>query len=73
MLPFASSAWNAACRWLRGSNESGRYLIGFIEPGLYNISVEAAGFKLEEAADAHHLIEKGHHLGRIVLRVSLKG
>jgi hypothetical protein len=27
------------------SNESGRYLIGFIEPGLYNISVEAAGFK----------------------------
>ena len=33
----------------------------------------AAGFKLEEAADAHRLIEKGHVLGRIVLRVSLKG
>jgi NADPH:quinone reductase len=33
----------------------------------------AAGFKLEEAADAHRLIEKGHVLGKVVLRVSLKG
>jgi NADPH:quinone reductase-like Zn-dependent oxidoreductase len=33
----------------------------------------AAGFKLEDAADAHRLVEKGHVLGRVVLRVSLKG
>src|SRR6266542_2265489 len=27
------------------SNDAGRYLIGFLEPGNYNIRVEAAGFK----------------------------
>ena len=30
----------------------------------------AAGFKLEEAADAHRFMEKGHILGKVVLRVS---
>jgi len=29
----------------------------------------AAGFKLEDAADAHRFIEKGHVLGKVVLRV----
>lgn len=29
----------------------------------------AAGFKLEDAADAHRFIEKGHILGKVVLRV----
>jgi NADPH:quinone reductase len=33
----------------------------------------AAGFKLEDARDAHRFIEKGHVLGKVVLRVSLKG
>ena len=33
----------------------------------------AAGFKLEDAADAHRFIDKGHVLGKVVLRVSLKG
>ena len=43
-----------------------------IEEGEPEVPI-AAGFKLEEAADAHRLIEKGHVLGRVVLRVSLKG
>jgi NADPH:quinone reductase len=43
-----------------------------IEEGETQVPI-AAGFKLEEAADAHRLIEKGHVLGRVVLRVSLKG
>ena len=30
----------------------------------------AAGFKLEDAADAHRFMEKGHILGKVVLRVS---
>ena len=33
----------------------------------------AAGFKLEEARDAHRFIEKGHVLGKVVLRVNVKG
>jgi NADPH:quinone reductase len=33
----------------------------------------AAGFRLEDARDAHRFIEKGHVLGKVVLRVSLKG
>jgi NADPH:quinone reductase-like Zn-dependent oxidoreductase len=33
----------------------------------------AATFKLEKVADAHRLVEKGHVLGKVVLRVSLKG
>ena len=32
----------------------------------------AAGFKLEDARDAHRFIEKGHVLGKVILRVSLK-
>jgi NADPH2:quinone reductase len=43
-----------------------------IEEGEPQIPI-AAAFKLEDAADAHRLIEKGHVLGKIVLRVSLKG
>ena len=32
----------------------------------------AAGFKLDDARDAHRFMEKGHILGKVVLRVRLK-
>ncbi|HYS56375.1 MAG TPA: NADP-dependent oxidoreductase [Thermoanaerobaculia bacterium] len=33
----------------------------------------AAGFKLEEACDAHRMMERGHIIGKVVLRVNVKG
>jgi len=33
----------------------------------------AAGFKLEEARDAHRTMERGHIIGKVVLRVNVKG
>lgn len=39
-----------------------------IEEGNVQVPI-AAGFKLEEAANAHRLMEKGHVLGKVVLRV----
>src|SRR5207244_12979666 len=33
----------------------------------------AAGLKLEEARDAHRTMEKGHIIGKVVLRVNVRG
>ena len=51
------------------SNDAGRFLVGSLQPGLYTVSIEAAGFKTVERRSVHLTATEALALGVISLPI----